>query len=90
MLEQGDFMVGQHSEVTAGKHAGRKMPHYRLGLDVEVAEHLVRSPPSNETNAVGVDICAQECHGARCSKGARRNIFRQKAVLWPQDSHSSS
>jgi hypothetical protein len=66
------------------------MPHYRLGLDVEVAEHLVGSPPSDETNAVGVDICAQERHGARCSKGARRNIFRKKTVLWPQDSHSTA
>jgi hypothetical protein len=58
MLEQGDFMVWEECEVTASEHAGRKVPHNGLSLDVEISEHLVRSPTANESDAVAIDIGA--------------------------------
>ena len=53
------------------KHPGRKITHDRLCLDMQVAEHFIRPPTTNEANAVRVDLGAQEGHGTRRSEGAR-------------------
>ena len=57
-------MIWQQSVVTTLKHSGREMTHKRLGLHVEVSEHLIGLPSSQQANPIRVDVGAKEGHGA--------------------------
>ena len=73
-------MVGKQRKVAAGKHLGREIAHDRLSLDMQVSQHLVGPPAAEETNAIGIDVGAQECHGASGAEGAGGHVGRQETV----------
>ena len=73
-------MVGQEGKVAASKHLGSKISHDRLGLYMQVSQHLVGAPAPEETNAISIDVCAQECHGAGRSKGAGGDVGGEETV----------
>ena len=51
-----DVLVRKENEGSVGGHAFRETEHKGLGLDVEVSEHCVGAPASQELDLVGVDI----------------------------------
>jgi len=67
--------------VAAAQHAGRKVFHEGLGLEVEVAQHFVGSPTTEELDDVGIDVGAEQGGGARSSEGTGRDIIRGETVL---------
>ena len=83
-------MVREKSVVAASKHLGRKISHDGFGLDVEITEHFVRSPASNEPNPISVNVGTEKCHGAGCPKGAGRDIRGHEAVEGSKDSDRRS
>ena len=78
-------MVGEQREVASLDHAGGKMAHDRLGLDMQVPQHFIRAPSAKKADAIGVDIRAEECHGARCTEGPGRDVVRQEAMARAKD-----
>ena len=74
MLEEGHIMMRVQRKVPACEHPGREIAHQRLGLDVEIAKHLVGAPATKEPDAIGVNVGAQKGHGASGAKGASRDI----------------
>ncbi len=63
----GHRLVRKEGVVAALKHQTRKVLHQGLGLDVEVAEHLIRSPAAEKADGVCVHVGTEESH---CSRGA--------------------
>jgi hypothetical protein len=59
VLEEWNGLVGEQSERPADKHAACKIPHDGFGLDVQVTEHFVAAPATEETDDVGVNLCTQ-------------------------------
>ena len=72
--------VGQQRELCI-QHSGCETAHDRLGLNMEVPKHLVRSPAADKTDDVGVNLGAKECHGASSTKRAGTDVGREEAEL---------
>ncbi len=51
-------MIGVQSIGAIAEHAGREISHNRGGLDMEVAEHFVRGPVTNEADGIMVNFRA--------------------------------
>ena len=49
-LDLWDGFIGVQDEVTSRKHASTEVSHDWLGLQMEVAEHLVGTPSSQKAN----------------------------------------
>lgn len=62
--EGGELSRRAELEGAAAKHGGGQASHNRLSLHVQVSVHFVGPPAADEANAVAVDACAQERHGA--------------------------
>ncbi len=73
-------MVGEEGEVAPAEHAGSKVTHDRFGLYMQISHHLVGAPAADELNAIGIHICTQKGHGARCPEGAGGNVFGEEPV----------
>mmetsp|Transcript_10441 Transcript_10441/g.23050 ORF Transcript_10441/g.23050 Transcript_10441/m.23050 type:complete len:137 (-) Transcript_10441:303-713(-) len=52
------------------------------GLGMEITEHGVGAPTTNEFDSVGVDASAEQCHGAVGAKAAGREFMGRKAEIW--------
>ena len=50
------------SKVGGGGHGSRERQHDMRGLDMEVAEHGIRAPATDEANKIGVNLGAEEGH----------------------------
>ena len=61
---KGDVGAGRESEGAVGDHGGSKIAHERKSLGVQVAKHGVGLPSADQTNDVGVNVTAEERHGA--------------------------
>ena len=59
--------------------------HYWGSLDVEIAEHFVAPPSTNEFDAVVMDTCTEEGHGSCGAEGASGYIRRDKAKGWAEE-----
>ena len=66
-------MVWHESEV-AFQHFGGKIFHERARLDMQVAEHLIRTPPAEKADDVGVDARAKKRHRAGGAERSSRDI----------------
>ena len=60
-------MVREEAEVAMIEHAASELAHDRFGLDLEVAEHLIGAPSSEQADDVGVNFGTEEGH---CAGGA--------------------
>jgi len=69
-------MMRVQREVAAREHPGREIAHQWLGLDVEIAKHLVGAPATKEPDAIGVNVSAQKGHSTSGTQGASRDIGR--------------
>ena len=87
MSKDGDCLVGQESKGAALEHAGREIPHHRFSLHVEVAQHFVRAPATEQTNDITVDMGTKESHGARGPQRAGGNVFRGEAIQGAQETN---
>jgi hypothetical protein len=63
------------------KHAGGKISHDRVRLNVQVPHHGVTLPPAEEFDDVRVHLCAKQGHGTPGAKGASRDVLRSDAEL---------
>ena len=59
----------------AAEHGRGDAGHGWLGLNVQVAIHLIGAPATNETDAIAVNAPAQEGHGAARPRGAGREEY---------------
>ena len=57
------------------------VPHDWLSLQVETPHHFVTPPGSNEADDVSFHSGTEECHGACCPKGPRRDIFIRESQM---------
>ena len=53
--------------------------HNRVGLDMEVSQHGVRSPPADELDGIGVDLAVEEGGGTGGSERAGGNVRWEEA-----------
>ena len=67
-------------EVAPGGHGRGERGHEGGGLDVEIAKHGIRAPATDEANEVGVDLGAEESHGAARAEGAGLDIGGGEAI----------
>ena len=65
-----DKLAREESEGTAREHLGGEIVHDRLGLDMQISQHLVGAPAPDEADGVAVDMGAEKGHGARGAKRA--------------------
>jgi hypothetical protein len=68
--------------VAACQHPLSKVLHQRLGLEVEIAQHLVAPPTSQHSDGVGVNIGTKQRHGPSDSERLRTDISRCKSESW--------
>lgn len=61
------------------------MAHHGFCLDMEISEHLVGLPASEQTDPICVDVGAEKGHGASGAEGAGRDIRGSKTVGRSQD-----
>ena len=66
-LEAGDVLVWEECISTTCEHEAAKVIHDGSCLQVEVAEHFVRSPTPKQTDDVTVNLGTQEGVGTRSS-----------------------
>jgi hypothetical protein len=59
VLEEWNGLIWEQSERPADKHAVCEIPHDGFGLDVQVTEHFVAAPSTQEADYVGVDLRTQ-------------------------------
>ena len=77
-LQAGTVLVGNEDEVTSVEHFGSKAFHKGVGLEVEVSQHLIRSPSADEADDVGVDVSTKERHSAGGAKRASGDVIREE------------
>lgn len=78
--QEEDLLVGDKGKISTGEHAGRKMTHEGLGLDVKIAQHFIGAPAAEKANAVGVNVGTEECHGTGSTQGACRDVLGEETV----------
>ena len=57
------------------------VPHDWLRLHMEILQHFVTPPASNEADYISTHSGTEECHGACRLKGRRRDIFIREAHM---------
>ena len=57
-------LVRKHPELASADHGGGEVHHQWVRLQVQIAQHFVRPPAANELDNIGVDLAAEEGHGA--------------------------
>ena len=56
-------------------HEFGEISHDWLSLHMEIPQHFVAPPASNESDDVIVDTITEECHGACCPKGSYIDVL---------------
>ena len=74
-----DQLVGDESELATCEHLWGKGAEQGVGLGVEVSEHLIRPPASQEADDVGVYSTTEESVGACGAKASGRDVRRKEA-----------
>ena len=72
--------VGKQGELSV-QHSGGETTHDRFGLNMEVTQHFIGAPTTDETNDVSVNLCAKEGHGAGRTKRAGTDIRMKETDL---------
>ena len=67
MLKGGNGGVRVQPKFTMREHAGRKVSHDGLHLNVKVAEHFVTVPSAEEADDIRIDLGAKERRSPRSS-----------------------
>jgi hypothetical protein len=56
---RGDFLTGYEVERSHLQHGTRKFAHEGTGLEMEVAKHDIRAPPTDKLNDTGVNFATE-------------------------------
>ena len=56
------------------EHEPTEVPNEGKGLSMQVSKHGVRMPAADQANCVGVDVAAEESHGAAGPEAAGIDI----------------
>ena len=75
------LIVRYQVAVTIADHEFGIVPHYWLSLHMEIPQHLVTPPTSNEADDISIHARTEKCHGACRPKGPRRDIFIREAQM---------
>jgi len=78
-LEEGDVLVGVEVVVAMGEHMGGKITHDRFGLYMQIAQHGVRAPATQQLDDVAIDAGAQEGHSTGGPERTCQNVAREEA-----------
>ena len=62
-------------------HEFGEISHDWLSLHMEIPQHFVTPPASNEADYVIVDAGTEECHGACCPKGSCRDVMMRELQI---------
>ena len=64
-----------------GEHEASIVSHKRFSVGMEVTEHSVAAPATNDTDFIGVDAGEEESHGSTSAKGTGGNLIRMDASM---------
>ena len=70
----GDELIGDQRVVPMLQHAGGIVLHEVAILDMQVSEHFVGTPPSNEGDDFRVNACIEQGVGASSAEAAGGNV----------------
>ena len=73
-LETWDPLIGDQGVGTPCKHALGEGVHNRGGLEMQVTQHLIRAPASEQADDIRVNIGNEECIGTGCSEASGSNV----------------
>ncbi len=59
-------------------------------MHVQIAEHFIRTPPSDEADDVGVNLRQEKRRGARRPEAAGRDFTGQETEVWPKERYGLS
>ena len=68
-------MASYQSIVASTKHNGGVVLDKRKGMSMEVAEHGVAFPSTDDVDFVGIDTAKEQSHGTAGAEGASCNII---------------
>ena len=75
------------AKVSGDRHGGGERRHDGWGLDVEIAEHRIRAPATDEANKIGVDLGTEEGHRPAGVEGPSFNVSGAKAIEMSSRGH---
>jgi len=78
-LEEGGMLVGVEVVVAISEHMGSKITHVRFGLYMQIAQHVVRAPVTQQLDDVAINVGTQEGHSTGGPERACRNVTREEA-----------
>ena len=76
-----DVVIWVETEMPTLEHEGGEIAHDWLSLEVEIAEHFIRAPPTQQSDDICVNITTKESHSARGAKGVGRNVLWEETEL---------
>ncbi len=85
----GNSRVRVHGKGAVVEHTGSKIAHDGFGLDMEVAQHLIGAPASDQSDDVGINLGTKKGHGAGGAKGPGGNVGGEEAIERAQNQASS-
>ena len=65
----------EQPKLAAPDHGWGEVHHERVGLKVQVAQHFIGAPAANKLDDVGINLSAEQCHGASRAKSASGDVF---------------
>ena len=90
LVHRGKLRVGMEAIVTSKEHATGKALHYWFGLQMQVSEHGITLPATDEPNGVAMDIGVEQSHGTTSANGAGTDIRRGIAILGTSGNSSTA
>ena len=75
-------VVWNESVGPCGQHTLGVISHEGVGLDVQIPEHFVRSPPADEADDVRVNSGEEEGGGTSGPKTAGRDVGGEETKVW--------
>ena len=86
----GNQVVWDEGVVCRREHASCVVPHERVSLHVQIPEHFIQTPPSDEADDVGVNLRQEKRRGARRPEAVGRDVTGQETEVRPQERHGLS
>ncbi len=81
VLSLWDEVVGNEGVGSGGEHTMGVVPHERVSLDVQITEHFVRAPLTNEADDVRVNLGQEKGGRASSTETSCRDFGRKEAKV---------
>ena len=86
----GVGQVREESVSATEKHSGRKITHDRLRLHMQISQHFIGAPATDEADAIRIHIRTQESHGSGCTEGGSGDVAGHEVIGGAQDGNGEA